>query len=64
MAVGDVAVKEWFDANMPAASWIGPVVGALLVVAVGKMLAARAQASEPALEDLADTKHSSEAGHK
>lgn len=64
MAVGDVAVKAWFDANMPAASWIGPVVGALLVVAVGKMLAARAQASEPALEDLADTKHSSEAGHK
>lgn len=64
MAVSDVSVKDWFAANMPAASWIGPVVGALFVVAVGKLIAARMQAKEPALEDLADPKHSSETGNK
>ena len=53
MVVTDVATKDWVAANMPTANWIGPVVGAILVVVVGKMLAARAQARLPAMEDLA-----------
>ncbi|MEC4720170.1 TerC family protein [Noviherbaspirillum sp. CPCC 100848] len=64
MAVSDVSVKDWFAANMPTASWIGPIAGALLVVAVGKLLAARMRAKQPVLEDLADPKHSSETGNK
>lgn len=64
MAVSDVSVKDWFAANMPTASWIGPVAGALFVVAVGKLIAARMRAKEPALEDLADPKHSGETGSK
>ncbi|HEX8886132.1 MAG TPA: TerC family protein, partial [Noviherbaspirillum sp.] len=53
MVVTDVATKDWVATSMPAATWIGPVVGAILVVVVGKMLAARAQARIPAMEDLA-----------
>ena len=57
MAVSDVAVHEWFETTLPAAKWIGPVVGAVLVVVVGKILAARAEAREKApLEDLAAEK--------
>lgn len=50
MAVSDVAVADWFVANLPLAKWIGPALGACLVVAAGKWLAARRQ--KP-LEDLA-----------
>lgn len=60
MAVTDVAVSDWFNANLPAAKWIGPVVGAVLVVAVGKMLAARAEARHEPLEDLATDKASTD----
>jgi YjbE family integral membrane protein len=48
MAVSDPAVKAWVDAN---ANWLhtaAPAVGAILVVAVGKWLAARAEAKEEA----------------
>lgn len=66
MVVTDVALKDWLAANVPAADWIGPVVGALLVVAVGKLLAARAESRTPAMEDLAASrdKSSADAGHK
>ncbi len=54
MLVTDVAVKDMVEASLPAAKWIGPAVGAILVVVVGKALAARALARRaPALEDLA-----------
>lgn len=54
MAVSDVAVNAWFKANVPAAQWIGPVLGAVVVVAAGKWLSARRLArQEGALEDLA-----------
>lgn len=53
MAVSDVSVKDWFAANVPGANWIAPVVGALLVVAVGKLLASRIKVHAPELEDLA-----------
>ena len=57
MAVSDVAVHDWFEATLPAAKWIGPVVGAVVVVVIGKMLAARAEAKEKVpLEDLAAEK--------
>jgi YjbE family integral membrane protein len=66
MAVTDVITKDWVAANMPAANWIGPVVGAILVVVVGKMLAARAQARHPVMEDLAAShdKSSANSGNK
>ena len=61
MAVSDVAVNEWFQAVFPASKWVGPIAGAVLVIAVGKMLAARAEARAGArLEDLAVEKVSSE----
>lgn len=61
MVVSDVAVEGWFKANLPAAKWIGPVIGACIVVAVGKWLAAKAEAKrEVALEDLAAEKQSAE----
>jgi YjbE family integral membrane protein len=53
MAVSDPAVKEWVDAN---AAWLhtaAPAAGAIAVVAVGKWLAARAEAkaeAEPAVD--------------
>lgn len=66
MAVTDVITKDWVAANMPAANWIGPVAGAILVVVVGKMLAARAQARHPVMEDLAAShdKSSANSGNK
>jgi len=53
MVVEDVAVKEWFAATLPAAKWIAPLLGAVLVVAVGKLLASRAVSHAAVPEDLA-----------
>lgn len=57
MAVSDVAVGSWFESVLPASKWIGPITGAIFVVIIGKLLAARAEAKgkEP-LEDLAAKK--------
>jgi YjbE family integral membrane protein len=52
MVVGDVVLQDWVTANAAWLKYGGPVIGAALVVAVGKMIAARA-APEPALVDLA-----------
>lgn len=61
MVVSDVAVKEWFKTNVPGAEWIGPAIGAVIVVAAGKWIAARMEAKrEVALEDLATEKQSAE----
>lgn len=60
MAVSDVAVSDWFAATLPAAKWIGPVAGAILVVVTGKLLAARAEARHEPLEDLAADKASTD----
>jgi YjbE family integral membrane protein len=62
MVVTDVAVEEWFRLNMPMAKWIGPAVGAVLVVAVGKLLASRKEARNAALEDLAARESSNHTG--
>ncbi|QAU35601.1 TerC family protein [Janthinobacterium sp. 17J80-10] len=57
MLVSDVAVHDAVMAAFPLAKWVGPVVGAILVVAIGKALAARTQARRaPALDDLAEGK--------
>jgi YjbE family integral membrane protein len=38
IAVADTAVKPWIDANAPSLHYIAPVVGVLIVVAVGVWL--------------------------
>ena len=58
MAVSDVAVVEPVMTALPAAKWIGPVVGAMLVVAVGRLLAARAASKAGPQEDLASKQSS------
>lgn len=44
MLVADVAVSAWVKSTIPASQWVGPVLGAVLVVALGKWLAARSEA--------------------
>jgi YjbE family integral membrane protein len=56
MTVRDVVVKDWVVANANWLMYAGPVIGAALVVAIGKMIAARvapAEAPAPAPVDLA-----------
>jgi YjbE family integral membrane protein len=54
MLVSDVAIHDAVMAAFPLAKWLGPVAGAVLVVAVGKALAARSESQRAvALEDLA-----------
>lgn len=54
MIVTDVALKAMIAQSVPYAEWIGPVSGALLVIVVGKWLAARTEARRAgALVDLA-----------
>jgi predicted tellurium resistance membrane protein TerC len=45
MAVGDPAVKDWIDANMPILHYAVPTVGAILVVLAGRWLNNRARAA-------------------
>lgn len=45
MAVGDPAVKDWIDANMPILHQAVPTVGAILVVLAGRWLNNRARAA-------------------
>ena len=57
MAVHDAVIKDWVAANMPLLDWIGPVVGAALVVALAKMLYRAKPATEaPGVVDLAADK--------
>lgn len=55
MIVTDAVVKDALAANAPWAKWVAPAVGALMVVVIGKWLAARAAAKAPELTDLAAT---------
>lgn len=54
MAITDTVTKEWVDAHAAFLHWFMPVFTALVVIAGGKWLAARAQKSTTALIDLAD----------
>ncbi|HZM44635.1 MAG TPA: TerC family protein [Burkholderiales bacterium] len=48
MAATDPVVKDWVDANAAWLHWAAPAAGAIFVVALGKMLAARTHAhAEP-----------------
>lgn len=64
MAVSDIAFSDWAQSAFPASHWAAPLLGACVVVAVGKWLAARDETRrELALEDIAhDKPDSSEAG--
>lgn len=54
MAVTDPAIKEWVDAQAALLHWVGPAVGAVAVIAVGKWLAARAARHVPAVDLAAE----------
>ncbi len=53
MLIGDVALKETVIATIPSLKWIGPAAGALLVVIIGKAIAARTMRKRLAMVDLA-----------
>ncbi|MES2946984.1 MAG: TerC family protein [Pseudomonadota bacterium] len=59
MMVGDVAVNTWVKDAIPASQWVGPVVGAVLVVALGKWLSARIEAQR-ALAPMVDLANESD----
>jgi YjbE family integral membrane protein len=54
MAVTDVVTKEWVSVHAAYLYWVAPVAVALLVVAVGKFLAARKPGKTLPVVDLAD----------
>lgn len=54
MAVTDVVTKDWVNANAKFLHWIVPAVMAVVVIAIGKMLAARKLAVVKPIIDLAD----------
>jgi YjbE family integral membrane protein len=54
MAVGDPAVKDFIDAHAHPLELLAPIVGALLVVAAGKMLARRRSASASPVNEPAE----------
>jgi YjbE family integral membrane protein len=56
MAVSDVGTRDWFAARLPAADWLGPAAGTIVVIVLGKWLSARAAARREILEDLAAQK--------
>jgi YjbE family integral membrane protein len=55
MAITDPITKGWVDANAAWLHWVGPAAGAVIVVAIGKMIAARIEQKEDTgpLVDLA-----------
>jgi len=54
MLVTDPVVKDWVDANAAWLHWAAPAAGAVFVVAVGKWLAARAEAGRKEVVDLGE----------
>lgn len=58
MAVTDVVTKEWVDANANFLHWIAPAAMAIVVIAAGKMLAARKRVEARPIVDLADEDNS------
>jgi YjbE family integral membrane protein len=55
MAATDPVVKDWVDANAAWLHWAAPAAGALFVVALGKWLAARAEAEHTEIVDLGES---------
>ena len=56
MAATDPAIAQWVEDNASWLHWVAPALGAVLVIAVGKWLAARA-AKAHGIEDLAREEH-------
>lgn len=54
MSVTDAVTKEWINANAAFLRWLAPAGGVLLIVVVGKWLAARTQAKMAPIVDLAN----------
>jgi predicted tellurium resistance membrane protein TerC len=50
MAVTDPLIKDWVDVNAGYLHWIGPAVGVIFVVVVGKALAARSVKQHPIVD--------------
>ena len=58
MAVTDVATKDWVSTQAKYLHWIAPLTMAVLVIILGKMLAARHQARIGPIIDLVDEEKS------
>jgi YjbE family integral membrane protein len=54
MAATDPVVRDWVDANAAWLHWAAPAAGAAFVVALGKWLAARAEAKQQKVVDLGE----------
>lgn len=60
MGVRDYAIRDWVVANAPWLKYVAPVTGAIFVVAVGKLLAARkAEAGGKAADKVAPAERES-----
>ena len=55
MAATDPVVKDWVDANAAWLHWAAPAAGAIFVVVLGKMLAARGHAEPEKVVDLGES---------
>jgi YjbE family integral membrane protein len=53
MAATDPVLAQWVNDNAAYLHWVAPIAGAVLVVVVGKWLAARAQKEHKGIVDLA-----------
>lgn len=54
MVVTDVTTKEWVSTQAKYLHWVAPVVAALIVITVGKVLAVRQQVKVKPVIDLVD----------
>jgi YjbE family integral membrane protein len=56
MAVTDPVIAQWVNDNAAYLHWVAPIAGAILVVVIGKSLAARARKGHKSVIDLAPGK--------
>lgn len=54
MLVSDVVTKEWVDSQAKYLHWVAPAVGAVIVIAMGKVLANMKKPKQTPLIDLVD----------
>ena len=52
MAISDPSVKSWVDTNATFLHYAAPALGAVLVLAIGKLLGARSAAAHPAAAEV------------
>jgi predicted tellurium resistance membrane protein TerC len=53
MAATDPILAQWVNDNAPYLHWVAPAAGAVIVVLIGKWLAARAKKEHKGIVDLA-----------